>query len=131
MLLVFIGLEFGKLWAERHGFSFNDAAFSGKTAPGEILPNALPPVIVYASVVMAVAILLESSLAFLVIRALTPAEQDDAALRAVATLTPHKSISAGGTLDRPHRFPLGQIRLALTRMRRALRWLAVLRSGAA
>ncbi|MET0743170.1 MAG: ABC transporter permease [Microvirga sp.] len=31
----------------------------------EILPNALPPVIVYASVVMAVAILLESSLAFL------------------------------------------------------------------
>ncbi|MGO4404989.1 ABC transporter permease [Bosea sp. RAF48] len=32
---------------------------------GEILPNALPPVIVYASVVMAVAILLESSLAFL------------------------------------------------------------------
>jgi peptide/nickel transport system permease protein len=32
---------------------------------GEVLPNALPPVIVYASVVMAVAILLESSLAFL------------------------------------------------------------------
>ena len=32
---------------------------------GEILPNALPPVIVYASVVMAVAILLESALAFL------------------------------------------------------------------
>lgn len=32
---------------------------------GEILPNALPPVIVYASVVMAVSILLESSLAFL------------------------------------------------------------------
>lgn len=32
---------------------------------GEILPNALPPVIVYASVVMALAILLESSLAFL------------------------------------------------------------------
>jgi peptide/nickel transport system permease protein len=31
----------------------------------EILPNALPPVIVYASVVMAVAILLESALAFL------------------------------------------------------------------
>jgi peptide/nickel transport system permease protein len=31
----------------------------------EILPNALPPVIVYASVVMALAILLESSLAFL------------------------------------------------------------------
>ncbi|MBC9207479.1 ABC transporter permease [Roseomonas aerophila] len=31
----------------------------------EILPNALPPVIVYASVIMAVAILLESSLAFL------------------------------------------------------------------
>ncbi|RVT97041.1 ABC transporter permease [Rhodovarius crocodyli] len=31
----------------------------------EVLPNALPPVIVYASVVMAVAILLESSLAFL------------------------------------------------------------------
>ncbi|VXD00074.1 acyltransferase [Pseudomonas sp. 9Ag] len=41
MLLVFIGLEFGKLWAEHHGFSFNDAAFTGKTAPGEILPNAL------------------------------------------------------------------------------------------
>ncbi|QGZ29470.1 acyltransferase family protein [Stutzerimonas stutzeri] len=41
MLLVFIGLEFGKLWAEHHGFSFNDAAFSGKTAPSEILPNAL------------------------------------------------------------------------------------------
>jgi peptide/nickel transport system permease protein len=32
---------------------------------GEILPNALPPVIVYASVVMALAILLENSLAFL------------------------------------------------------------------
>jgi len=32
---------------------------------GEILPNALPPVVVYASVVMAVAILLESALAFL------------------------------------------------------------------
>ncbi|MBV1795904.1 ABC transporter permease [Siccirubricoccus sp. G192] len=32
---------------------------------GEVLPNALPPVIVYASVVMAVAILLESALAFL------------------------------------------------------------------
>ena len=31
----------------------------------EILPNALPPIIVYASVVMALAILLESSLAFL------------------------------------------------------------------
>lgn len=31
----------------------------------EILPNALPPVIVYASVIMAVAILLESALAFL------------------------------------------------------------------
>ncbi|GHV50133.1 ABC transporter permease [Deltaproteobacteria bacterium] len=32
---------------------------------GEILPNALPPVIVYASVILAVAILLESALAFL------------------------------------------------------------------
>jgi peptide/nickel transport system permease protein len=32
---------------------------------GEVLPNALPPVIVHASVVMAVAILLESALAFL------------------------------------------------------------------
>jgi peptide/nickel transport system permease protein len=31
----------------------------------EVLPNALPPIIVYASVVMAVAILLESALAFL------------------------------------------------------------------
>jgi len=31
----------------------------------EILPNALPPIIVYASVVMAVSILLESALAFL------------------------------------------------------------------
>lgn len=31
----------------------------------EILPNALPPVIVYASVIMAMAILLESALAFL------------------------------------------------------------------
>ncbi|WP_370688735.1 ABC transporter permease [Roseomonas sp. GC11] len=31
----------------------------------EILPNALPPVIVYASVIMAIAILLESALAFL------------------------------------------------------------------
>ncbi|MGQ3031770.1 MAG: ABC transporter permease, partial [Ferrovibrionaceae bacterium] len=31
----------------------------------EILPNALPPVIVYAGVIMAVAILLESALAFL------------------------------------------------------------------
>jgi len=31
----------------------------------EILPNALPPVIVYASVIMATAILLESALAFL------------------------------------------------------------------
>ena len=41
MLVVFIGLEFGKLFAEHHGFSFNDPAFSGKTAPSEILPNAL------------------------------------------------------------------------------------------
>ncbi|WP_313089013.1 acyltransferase [Pseudomonas sp.] len=41
MLAVFIGLEFGKLWAEHHGFSFNDPAFTGKTAPHEILPNAL------------------------------------------------------------------------------------------
>lgn len=32
---------------------------------GEILPNALPPIVVYASVVMAVSILLESALAFL------------------------------------------------------------------
>jgi peptide/nickel transport system permease protein len=32
---------------------------------GEILPNALPPVIVYASIVMALSILLESALAFL------------------------------------------------------------------
>lgn len=32
---------------------------------GEVLPNALPPVIVYAGVVMATAILLESALAFL------------------------------------------------------------------
>ena len=32
---------------------------------GEILPNALPPLLVYASVVMASAILLESALAFL------------------------------------------------------------------
>ena len=32
---------------------------------GEVLPNALPPVIVYVSVVMAVAILMESALAFL------------------------------------------------------------------
>ncbi|CAM5202828.1 Dipeptide transport system permease protein OS=Castellaniella defragrans OX=75697 GN=HNR28_003116 PE=3 SV=1 [Castellaniella defragrans] len=32
---------------------------------GEILPNALPPIIVYASVIMAVAILLEAALAFL------------------------------------------------------------------
>ena len=31
----------------------------------EILPNALPPVLVYASIVMAVSILLESALAFL------------------------------------------------------------------
>jgi peptide/nickel transport system permease protein len=31
----------------------------------EILPNALPPVIVFASVVMATAILMESALAFL------------------------------------------------------------------
>lgn len=30
-----------------------------------ILPNALPPIVVYASVIMAVAILLESALAFL------------------------------------------------------------------
>jgi peptidoglycan/LPS O-acetylase OafA/YrhL len=41
MLLVFICLEFGKRWAEHHGFSFNDASFTGKTAPGEILANAL------------------------------------------------------------------------------------------
>ena len=41
MLLVFIALEFGKLIAERHGFAFNDPAFTGKTAPHEILPNAL------------------------------------------------------------------------------------------
>jgi peptide/nickel transport system permease protein len=38
---------------------------NGRIIVGEILPNALPPVIVYASVVMAVAILLESALAFL------------------------------------------------------------------
>lgn len=31
----------------------------------EILPNALPPIVVYASVIMAIAILLESALAFL------------------------------------------------------------------
>ena len=42
MLLVFIGLKFGKLWAGHHGFSFNDPAFSGKTAPSEyrIYPNS-------------------------------------------------------------------------------------------
>lgn len=37
----------------------------GRIMLREILPNALPPVIVYASIVMAVAILLESALAFL------------------------------------------------------------------
>ncbi len=37
----------------------------GRIMLGEILPNALPPVIVYAGVVMATAILLESALAFL------------------------------------------------------------------
>lgn len=41
MLAVFILLECAKLVAQHHGFSFNDPAFSGKTAPGEILPNAL------------------------------------------------------------------------------------------
>lgn len=37
----------------------------GRLIFSEILPNALPPLIVYASVVMAVAILLEAALAFL------------------------------------------------------------------
>jgi peptide/nickel transport system permease protein len=37
----------------------------GKIILREMLPNALPPVIVYASIVMATAILLESALAFL------------------------------------------------------------------
>lgn len=41
MLLIFIGLEFGKLFAQQLGLSFNEAAFTGKTAPVEILPNAL------------------------------------------------------------------------------------------
>lgn len=41
MLAVFILLECGKLLAQQHGFTFNDPAFSGKTAPHEILPNAL------------------------------------------------------------------------------------------
>ena len=44
-----------------HGLGMGD----GQIIFREILPNALPPVIVYASVVMAVAILLESALAFL------------------------------------------------------------------
>lgn len=37
----------------------------GRLIFGEVLPNALPPIIVYASVIMAVAILLEAALAFL------------------------------------------------------------------
>jgi peptide/nickel transport system permease protein len=43
------------------GLGMNDA----RLIFAEILPNALPPVIVYAGVIMAVAILLESALAFL------------------------------------------------------------------
>ncbi|WPO98467.1 acyltransferase [Pseudomonas sp. HR96] len=39
MLAVFIGLEFMKLMAERHGIAFTSAAFSGARAPSEIVPN--------------------------------------------------------------------------------------------
>ncbi|MFF7710793.1 acyltransferase family protein [Pseudomonas sp. NPDC007930] len=41
MLLVYLLLESGRKLAELKGFTFNDPAFSGATAPAEILPNAL------------------------------------------------------------------------------------------
>ncbi|WP_339490130.1 acyltransferase [Pseudomonas rhizophila] len=41
MLGVFILLECGRYWAAQKGMDFNNAPFSGKFAPSEILPNAL------------------------------------------------------------------------------------------
>jgi peptidoglycan/LPS O-acetylase OafA/YrhL len=41
MLGIYIVLELGKYLAERKGLHFNDGAFSGATAPHELLPNLL------------------------------------------------------------------------------------------
>jgi len=41
MLMVFILLEFGRLFAYKNGFHFNDAPFSNLTHPNEIIPNLL------------------------------------------------------------------------------------------
>ncbi|WPO97978.1 acyltransferase [Pseudomonas sp. HR96] len=41
MLAVYLVLECGRKLAENKGFSFNEPAFSGATAPHELLPNAL------------------------------------------------------------------------------------------
>ena len=57
----FLSLRTREFVLAARGLGVRDAALIFR----EILPNALPPVIVYASVVMAVAILLESALAFL------------------------------------------------------------------
>lgn len=57
----FLSLRSREFVLAARGLGLSDA----RLILGEVLPNALPPVIVYASVVMAVAILLESALAFL------------------------------------------------------------------
>lgn len=57
----FLSLRHREFVLAARGLGLSDA----RLILGEVLPNALPPVIVYASVVMAVAILLESALAFL------------------------------------------------------------------
>lgn len=41
MLAVYLLLEVGRKLAETKGFSFNEPAFTGATAPSELLPNAL------------------------------------------------------------------------------------------
>lgn len=57
----FLSLRHRDFVAACRGLGMGDA----RLIFAEILPNALPPVIVYAGVIMAVAILLESALAFL------------------------------------------------------------------
>jgi len=41
ILVVFILLEFGKLFAYQHGFHFNDIPFTNETNPNDIIPNLL------------------------------------------------------------------------------------------
>ena len=41
MLIVFLFLELGKLFAQSYGYQFNSSAFTGSTAIKEILPNFL------------------------------------------------------------------------------------------